>query len=710
MTVVREAEGTGSEFGAGLHLVALCAFAIAQPLFDLLGRHGEFFVARHADRAEILGLAFGLIALPPLLAVATLRLARRGSPAFARRLDIALVAGLLAATALPPLLRAGATPELVSVALALAAGVAGAFAYARFVRVRSALRVLAIAPLLFAALFLGTGDVRKLVFPPAVAPAEDGAVAGDVPVVLVVFDELPLASLLAADGSIDALRYPAFARFAANATWYREASAVSSRTNLAVPAILTGRYPPLEHKLPIRADHPENLFSLLGSAYTLKVFETETDLHPRSSLTHAGKEHAGGLAADVAVLYAHILLPKGLQSSLPSIGTAWGGFGDATRTGDAPEPGADLARRRSRKRDRAAADVEIFERFVASIDEPTAGDRRTLYFLHVTLPHGDWQLLPDGRRYAPDQRFGFVGGRWLEAPWWSTDAHRRHLLQLAYTDHLLGRLLDRLASRRVYDPALVILTADHGASFWPGGSFRKPAKSEHPEDLLSVPLLVKQPHQREAAIDDRFAESVDLLPTIASVVGAEIPWTLDGCSLLAPDCPERATRRLYIEELYRKPKVLHFEPGIVRRDATLRRKVALFGAGDATTGLLRAGFGDGLVNRPVDSFSLSADGAGVVRLGPTMRRVLAGEIPGRIPARIVGRLELASAAPGVARVAVAVDGVVRSVVPAAHDGVSGPRVAALLPPNALPASPDALALYLVTGPPGRTTLRPLELR
>jgi hypothetical protein len=255
----------------------------------------------------------------------------------------------------------------------------------------------------------------------------------------------------------------------------------------------------------------------------------------------------------------------------------------------------------------------------------------------------------------------------------------------------------------------VILTSDHGASFWPGDSFRKPAKIEHPEDLLSVPLFIKSPHQRNAAVDDRFGESIDLLPTIADAIGTTIPWTVDGCSLFAKNCPARTTRRLYIENAFRMPQLMRFESGVVGRDATLRRKLSLFGPANRTLGLFHAGFGAGVVNRPVDSFMHQPGVAGVVRIGATLERVLAGEIPGRVPARIVGQLELAPPGTGVAQVAVAVDGVIRAVVPAPHDGVHGPRIAALLPPDSIPASKGALALYLVVGAPGHETLRPLRL-
>ncbi len=48
----------------------LWSFAVAQPLFDLLGDGPEFFVARGNTRGDILLLAFGLTLLPPLVLIA----------------------------------------------------------------------------------------------------------------------------------------------------------------------------------------------------------------------------------------------------------------------------------------------------------------------------------------------------------------------------------------------------------------------------------------------------------------------------------------------------------------------------------------------------------------------------------------------------------------------------------------------------------------
>ena len=52
---------------AGLHLLVLWAFAVAQPLFDLLGKNGEFFAARGSTRWDVVLFAFVLLFVPPAI-------------------------------------------------------------------------------------------------------------------------------------------------------------------------------------------------------------------------------------------------------------------------------------------------------------------------------------------------------------------------------------------------------------------------------------------------------------------------------------------------------------------------------------------------------------------------------------------------------------------------------------------------------------------
>ena len=55
-----------SPFTRALHLAALTAFAVSQPLFDLLRQYPTFLLAHGADRLDAALLALGLGLLLPV--------------------------------------------------------------------------------------------------------------------------------------------------------------------------------------------------------------------------------------------------------------------------------------------------------------------------------------------------------------------------------------------------------------------------------------------------------------------------------------------------------------------------------------------------------------------------------------------------------------------------------------------------------------------
>ena len=57
-----------------IHLFALCAFAIAQPLYDLLGKNANFLTAHHLTPIEVIILTLALCLGPPLVLVLLARL------------------------------------------------------------------------------------------------------------------------------------------------------------------------------------------------------------------------------------------------------------------------------------------------------------------------------------------------------------------------------------------------------------------------------------------------------------------------------------------------------------------------------------------------------------------------------------------------------------------------------------------------------------
>jgi hypothetical protein len=513
---------------SALHLGGLWALAFAQPLFDLLGRNAEFFVARGSTTGDILLLAFAYALLPPLAGAGVVWALGKLRPELGWGAMLVLVALVVAALLLPP---AGDVlgGSAVAIPVALLGGAGAAALYARASGVRSFVTVLSAAPLIVLLLFLVVSPVRGLVLPSAAGGAVAGPSRSTVPIVHVVLDELPQSTLADAGGRIDAELFPNFARLARESTWYRNATTVNDLTAAAVPAQLTGEQP-RAGALPIARDHPRNLFTLFERSHELTVIEPITALCPEricDDVRPGTMDRLRSLGSDLEIVVQQLLLPADLRERLPAVDRVWEGF--------EAEPGAEpgeLERFGNLRRDvlaRLARDDATagFERAIGSLERQ--GSRPPLLFLHSTLPHGPWRYLPDGRRYTTDgYEYPGLGSEGWTGPQWQVDqGFQRHVLQVQYVDRLLGRLLDALRARELFDDAVIVVTADHGVAFM-SGQPRRPANRANVGVIAPVPLFVKLPGQRDGRVDDRAVRTIDVLPTIAEAAGVRLPWKADG--------------------------------------------------------------------------------------------------------------------------------------------------------------------------------------
>jgi sulfatase-like protein len=514
---------------AVLHLGALWALAFVQPMFGLLGDNAEFFVARGNTSLDILVFAFGYVLVPPLVGAGLVALAERLRPSLGRAALLLLVAVLSAAVVLPPLgdLLAGSS---VAIALALVAGVAVATLYARFAGVRTFFTFLSPAPLVFLAFFLVVSPVSDLLSAGKASASVDGPARSSTPIVHIVLDELPTTTLTGPDGRIDAALFPALARFAEDATWYRNATSVAASTVEALPALVTGE-PPDGRRLPTSSDHPRSLFTLFRRSHELSVAEPITDICPASLCPEArppARARLSALADDLAIVGQHLLLPDDLRDGLPAIDRGWIGFrSEGGFAGIAAQGSREKLIGRVVERLRADDAALEFSRVASVLDRDLA--RPPLLFVHSSLPHGPSRFLPDGRGYVNHRKSnpGFARKRWSRHQWLADQAFQRHVLQVQYTDSLVGELLDRVRAAGLYDDAVIVISADHGIGFRAGHPRRTLTTGAMP-DLALVPFLVKLPGQREGAVSDRVVRTVDALPTIAKAAGVELPWASDG--------------------------------------------------------------------------------------------------------------------------------------------------------------------------------------
>ena len=553
-------------------LAALWAYAVSQPVLSYIEGNDELLVFTDATRAQTVGFALLLAVGPPLAAVLYAAAAGLVSRWVGDMLFVASLGAFLVplASQVVKLLEPGGLPALLAILGISASGVA---CYLRWRAVRLFVTAAVVLPIVSLAWFLHA-------IPAPVEPALAGvaAPASRTPVVVVVLDELPLTSLLTRGGGIDSVRYPAFARLAREATWYPRATTVDSHTSGAVPAILTGRMA-VEGAVPTLAAYPRNLFTMLGGMRPLRVHESQTRLCPQSLCPRSRPSFLGA----VDTLFDAVRLPFVLDVVPGSL------------SGDGPEVRpVDPVFWRA-----VTSTARDYEEFLAQItrDEPEG----SVHFLHLLLPHTPWRYLPSGRRFTfPADDAKDVDGVWVDSAWRVQQGFQRHVLQVRYVDRLLGRLVRRLERVGLYDDALLVVVADHGASFR-AGSPRRRATATTFADVASVPLFVKYPGQARGVVDRRAARTIDLLPTIADVLGVRHGWHLDGTSLRGAP-PSRAYAVVAgPEDTLRAP----MRTVARQNEMTIRRKVLVLGEGRDS--LFRLGVHRQLLGRAVDASPRSRD-------------------------------------------------------------------------------------------------------
>ncbi len=487
-----------------LELVGVFGLAIAQPTFDLLGKNASLFVAWNATTPRVLFLVATVILVPPFVAYGlevVIGLVGPRARSIAHALMLAIGVGVIVS-------EAAKHASQLDAGVLIAFGVVGAtlalVVTLRFAPVRTWLRYLSVAPVGFGALLLFASPATTVVFDSEPAPVKV-AIRAPHRVVMIVMDELPTTSLLDGLGAIDAELFPNLAALAETGTWYRNHTTAAPYTEAAVPAILTGQLPAPDQNVPVAAEHPRNLFTVLADRYRLNVHESVTRLCPRTECPARNRAvgvHPGvrGMMRDVASIWGDFADPA--NRAAPGFGGLGGEDTQAVLTANG---------------------------FVNSL-RPSATP--TFDFLHVLLPHFPWHYLPTGQDYAvlPGHTNGLRGQNWANQQ--VADLSRvRHLLQVQATDTFIGQVVARLKTLGVYEDTLLVVTADHGVAFRGGGPIRGVTDKSVP-DIAWTPLIVKAPNQRVGGVDDRAAEAVDVLPTMADHLGLGLPWRIDGRSLL----------------------------------------------------------------------------------------------------------------------------------------------------------------------------------
>jgi len=369
--------------------------------------------------------------------------------------------------------------------------------------------------LIFTINFLFFSPAKQLVFSQAISILNNKSnITG--PIFIFVLDEFPLISILETKNKIDSSRFPAFAELAKNLTWYPNASAISNSTTLVLPAILSGIEPSkTQELLATYEQYPNNLFTQFSKSHSMHVVENTSRLCPQYLCKSVLKNPYQLVVEDTLVSFLYKVYPQDLRKYLPPINDRWVGFMREFKNRDKSLEG-DFSERLAK-----------FTDFIDSIDSYPV---ETVHFLHVLIPHAPWKILPDLSLYGFYERDGIPGElsegdpastqgyshQWTDDAWATNLSWRKHLLQVGAVDSLIAKAVKKIKSLGLYDQATIVVVADHGSAFIPNMS-RRFAHGDNFPDIASIPLFIKYPNQKQGIIDYRYANNLDILPTILDV-------------------------------------------------------------------------------------------------------------------------------------------------------------------------------------------------
>lgn len=474
------------------------AIALAHPIYVQLASGPEALTSYAVRRLDVFALIIVVSLVGPLMIALAELVVRRLFGEQVRRIVHGVVIGALIGLVLWQWLRDEGSGEILRTLVPLVVAGLVAWLYVRTELVRNFALMLSFATIVVIGAFCLDYPVRDEVFPHE-AKADIPKIEQDTPVVIVVFDEFPLAAIERPDGTIDP-RFETLAMLSRKATWYPEALGVADQTTFALPSILTGQDPDpaggLKPPPSSLAKYPNSICRIArDGGYEVHSYEPITDLCERDTDfgTRITATLRRALGADSP--YIESLLPGELDKKLVRRLNA---------PFSVPPDGFNAERRDS------------FDRFIDDLPD----SKRSLSMLHMTLPHVAWNISPDGTVY---DNLRNPGDDMLVNPENQGEVDRnaqQMMLQLEYTDRALGRLVRRMKEQGTWEESLFIVTADHGAAFAPGSS-RRMLNLYNAGWVAPVPLFIKYPGQEKGRIVPGTVDGRDIVPTVMSTLGLE---------------------------------------------------------------------------------------------------------------------------------------------------------------------------------------------
>ncbi len=314
-------------------------------------------------------------------------------------------------------------------------------------------------------------------------------------------------------------------------TQYYAASAVCSPTRASV---LTGRYP-LRFNIRKHFTSGTKGDYLPTEAITIAELLNQADYHT----AHLGKWHLGGLL---------VTDPKDGRRKQNQPGPAQHGFDDYQTQIEQRPPRGKMIRNQTLYRKGGTCLIRNGQ--VVTESAPT-------YDKHFTDINGDTAVRLI-KKYDSDDRPFFINLWWMvphtpyepaPEPHWSETAaegisenQHRFRSMMSHMDAKIGKIVQTLKDRDIYDNTIIVFTSDNGAAYEGQIGPLKGGKTDLHEGGIRVPAIFTWPgHIPAGTTTDMIGHTNDILPTVCAAAGISLPEEkkVDGVNLM-PHLTEQA--------------------------------------------------------------------------------------------------------------------------------------------------------------------------
>lgn len=139
----------------------------------------------------------------------------------------------------------------------------------------------------------------------------------------------------------------------------------------------------------------------------------------------------------------------------------------------------------------------VVDQGIAALDELATGDGPWMMWLHLYDPHAPYDPSGSGGMGVSEDRASYEG-------------------EIRYADSQLGRLVDELQRRDLWDDLIVVFASDHGEGLDDG---REPSHGFFVHDTtMRIPMFLRHPELAPRRVETQ-ASLVDVVPTLLGLLG-----------------------------------------------------------------------------------------------------------------------------------------------------------------------------------------------